>query len=98
VKKKLIHDRAASVFEDFCRVRFPGARRFWEGGLELDLVAPGPTDSGRLLVAEIKFRPLSGAVRKSLLRNLEAKWERCALSARHVRARFEVFDTSILGG
>ena len=95
-KKKLIHDHAASVFEDFCRSRYPGARRFWEGKVELDLVAPDSEDRNRLLVAEIKFRRLSAEVRKKTLRNLEAKWAKCALRARHSEVRFEVLDAGIL--
>ena len=95
-KKKLIHDHAASVFEDFCRSRYPGARRFWEGNVELDLVAPDPEDRNRLLVAEIKFRRLSVEVRKKTLRNLEAKWAKCTLRARHSEVRFEVLDAGIL--
>ena len=90
-------DHAASVFEDFCRARYPGARRFWEGDVELDLVAPDPDDSRRLVVAEIKFRRLSVAARKNELRKLETKWAKCTLRARHAKVRFEVLDTGILG-
>ena len=43
-KRKLIHDHAATVFEDFCRARFSGAQRYWERGVELDFVAPDPED------------------------------------------------------
>ncbi len=95
-KKKLLHDHAASVFEDFCRARYPGARRFWEGDVELDLVAPDPDDSRRLVVAEIKFRHLSVAARKNEVRNLETKWAKCTLRARHAKVRFEVLDAGIL--
>lgn len=95
-KKKLIHDHAASVFEDFCRTRYPGARRFWEGDVELDLVAPDPEDPTRLLVAEIKFRRLSAEARKKTLRNLEAQWAKCTLRTRHANIRFEVLDAGIL--
>ena len=57
-KRKLIHDHAATVFEDHCRERFPGAQRYWESGVELDLVAPDPDNDKGLLVAEVKWRPL----------------------------------------
>lgn len=97
LKKKLIHDHAASVFEDFCRARYPGARRFWEASAELDLVAPDPDDRNRLVVAEIKFRCLSVADRDRTLRKLEAKWARCALHSRHAQVRFDVLDAGILG-
>ena len=97
-KRKLIHDHAATVFEDFCRARFPGSQRYWERDIELDLVAPDPTDAKRLFVAEVKWRRLSAGERKNILRQLESKWSRCTLRARYPRVRFEVLDASILTG
>jgi uncharacterized protein len=97
-KRKLIHDHAATVFEDHCRVRFPGAQRYWERNVELDLVAPDPEDHGRLLVAEVKWGRLSAAERKRVLRQLEGKWSRCSLGIGHSHVRFEVLDASILAG
>jgi AAA+ ATPase superfamily predicted ATPase len=96
-KRKLIHDHAATVFEDFCRVLFPGAQRYWESDVELDLVAPDPDDPKRLIVAEVKWRRLSVAGRKNVLRQLESKWARCSLRARHPNVRFDVLDASVLG-
>lgn len=93
-KQKLIHDHAASVFEDACRARFPAATRYWEKNLELDLVAPDPEDTKRLLVAEVKWRKLSAAERRQVLAQLEGKWQRCALSQKHPKVRFEVFDAA----
>jgi hypothetical protein len=95
-KRKLIHDHAATVFEDACRARFPGAQRYWERDIELDLVAPDPNDSRRLLIAEVKWRRLSAAQRKTALRHLEDKWASCSLSTRHPHVRFEVLDAGIL--
>jgi len=96
-KLKLLHDHAATVFEDVCRARFPGAQRYWESGLELDLVAPDPDDAKRLLVAEVKWRRLTNAERKHVLRQLERKWEHCSLRARHRHVRFDVLDATVLG-
>lgn len=96
-KRKLIHDHAAAVFEDFCRARFPGAQRYWESDVELDLVAPDPDDPQRLLVAEVKWRRLAVAERGNVLRQLESKWARCSLRARHPKVRLEVLDASVLG-
>ena len=95
-KRKLIHDHAATVFEDFCRARLAGARSYWEGDIELDLVAPDPDDPRGLLVAEIKWRRLSVAERSNTLRQLEAKWARSSLRARHPDVRFEVLDAGTL--
>ena len=98
LKRKLIHDHGATVFEDYCRSRFPGAQRYWERNVELDLVAPDPEDRKRLLVAEVKWRRLSPTERKNVLRQLEVKWARCSLRAHPLRVRFEVFDAGVLGG
>ncbi|MGH9845514.1 MAG: ATP-binding protein [Blastocatellia bacterium] len=99
-KRKFIHDHAATVFEDFCRARYPGAQRYWQNDIELDLVAPDPAealkDADRLLVAEVKWRRLSVAERKNVFRQLESKWSRCALRARYPNVRFEVFDATSL--
>ena len=95
-KRKLIHDHASTVFEDFCRARFPGAQRHWEADVELDLVAPDPSDRKSLLVAEVKWRRVSRSERKRILRQLEEKWSRCSLRGSHPRVRFELFDTTSL--
>jgi AAA+ ATPase superfamily predicted ATPase len=97
-KRKLVHDHAATVFEDVCRARFPGAQRYWESNLELDLVAPDPDERRRLLVAEVKWRRLAVAERKNVLRQLEGKWSRCSLRARHPSARLDVLDARVLAG
>ncbi len=95
-KRKLIHDHAATVFEDFCRARFPGSQRYWEQNIELDLVASDPEDNRQLLVAEVKWRRLSAAERKQVLRQLEHKWAHCSLRSRHPQVRFAVLDASLL--
>jgi uncharacterized protein len=96
-KRKLVHDHASTVFEDLCRARFPGAQRYWEGDLEFDLVAPDPDNRRRLLVAEVKWRRLTVAERKNVLRQLESKWSRCSLRAHHPNVRLDVLDASVLG-
>jgi hypothetical protein len=85
-KRKLIRDHAATVFEDFCRSRHPGAQRYWEGDLEFDLVAPDTADPKRLIVAEVKWRRLATTERRQVLRELEDKWSRCALRRRHTKS------------
>jgi len=97
-KRDLIHDHAATVFEDFCRARFPAAQRYWEKDIEFDLVAPDPDVAKRLLVAEVKWRRLTAAERKDALRQLEDKWSRCSLRGRHPDVRFEVLDAGVLAG
>jgi hypothetical protein len=95
-KRRLIREHAASVFEDFCRARFTGAQRYWDRNVELDLVVPDPQDRKRLLVAELKWRHLSAAERKNVLRQLEGKWSHCLLRAKHPRVWLDVLDASVL--
>lgn len=95
-RRKLIHDHASTVFEDHCRARFPGAQRFWQGDLELDLIAPDPEDPRGVVVGEVKWRKLSAAERKRVMGELEAKWERSPLRALHPRARLIVLDATTL--
>jgi len=95
-RRALVREHASTVFEDFCRARFPGAGRYWEGRVELDLAAPDPDDPNGLLVAEVKCRRLSAAERDTVRRDLESRWKRCSLGARHRRVRFDVLDASIL--
>jgi predicted Fe-S protein YdhL (DUF1289 family) len=64
----------------------------------LDLVAPDPDDRQRLLVAEVKWRRLTAAERRTVLRQLESKWSRCSLRARHRKVRFDVLDAGVLAG
>jgi AAA+ ATPase superfamily predicted ATPase len=95
-KRELIHGHAATVFEDACRARFPGAQRYWERNVELDLVAPDPDDGKRLLVAEVKWRRLTVRERKVEFQKLADKWSNCSLHLRYPRVRFEVLDAAIL--
>jgi hypothetical protein len=95
-KRKFIHDHAASVFEDFCRQRHPDARRYWEGDVELDLVAPATGVSRGVRVAEIKWRRLSATERANVLRQLQGKWSRCQLAKQYSDVRFEVLDAGVL--
>ena len=76
--------------------RFPGAQRFWESNVVLDLVAPDPGNRRRLLVAEVKWRRLTAGERKNVLRQLESKWSRCSLRARHPNVRLDVLDSRVL--
>lgn len=96
VRRDLVHAHASTVFEEYCRARIPGAQRYWEADLELDLVAPDPEDEGGLLVGEVKWRRLTAAERKRTMAELQAKWSRSALRGRRPRARLQVFDATVL--
>ncbi len=95
-RRKLLHDHAATVFEDVCRARVPGAHRYWERDLEFDLVAPDRETAGGLLVAEVKWRRLTRDQRAQVQRRLEHTWAACSLRTRYPDVRFDVIDASRL--
>jgi hypothetical protein len=95
-KKALLHEHAASVFEDHCRALYPGSQRYWEADLELDLVAPDPERNGRLLVAEVKWRRVLQKERRALFAQLADTWARSSLSRRHKSVRFAVLDQTAI--
>ena len=95
-RSKLVHDHASTVFEDVCRARYPGSARYWEGDIELDIVAPDPEGGTGVIVAEVKWRKLTVVERRQLLAQLEHKWQRTQLSRREPKARFEVLDSSLI--
>lgn len=92
-KEKLIHDHAATVFEDYCRAQHPSAARYWEGDVEFDYVR----DAGnRVVVGEVKFKRLSAAERRQLENHLASGWQRCGLARRFREVAFEILDVSHL--
>jgi AAA+ ATPase superfamily predicted ATPase len=97
-KAKLLRDHASTVFEDFYRGLFPGARRYWESDLEFDSVREGPDSAGttRLMVSEIKWAVLTAAEREKIGARLAEAWTRSALRDRYKQVGFEVIDASEL--
>lgn len=98
-KLALLKTHAGSVFEDVCRGAHPEARRYWEKGLEIDMVRPSEegVDQG-VIVSEIKWKRLSASERRLARAGLKRRWEAGQLSRKHVRANFEVLDWSNLPG
>jgi AAA+ ATPase superfamily predicted ATPase len=95
-KRRLVHEHAATVFEDACRSTVPGSTRYWERDVEIDLVGPDPHEADGLVVAEIKWRHVTQAQRRQLLASLEARWGRTQIASRHRRVRFEVLGAELL--
>ena len=93
-KTRLLHEHAATVFEDFCRSRYPEAARYWEGDLEFDFVRQ--EKPGALVVTEVKWRRLSGTERVQVERHLKENWQKSVLAREHPAAEFEVLDATAL--
>ena len=94
-KIKLLHDHAATVFEDYCRSRHPDAARYWEAGAEFDFIRK---DGDVVVVSEVKFKKLTTTEKTGLKKQLAEKWKSSAAAQKYPRATFEILDTSELGG
>jgi AAA+ ATPase superfamily predicted ATPase len=92
-KIKLLHDHAATVFEDYCRSHHPDAARYWEAGAEFDFIRK---EGDGVVVSEVKFKKLSATEKTGLKNQLAEKWKSSAASHKHPRATFEILDTSEL--
>ncbi len=77
---------------NWCRSRYPGAARYWDKSVEIDLIAPDPEDPSCLLVGEVKWKRLTNTELKGVRRDLEQKWHLCRLFERHPAPRFAVLD------
>lgn len=92
-KTKLLHDHAATVFEDYCRTRHPDASRYWEAGAEFDFLRQ---EGRQMIVSEVKFKALTPQEREGLKNQVAAKWQASHLGRKHPAATIEILDTSTL--
>jgi len=93
-KAELLSSHCGAVFEDWVRGVHPGARRYWDGGVELDMIREERHRGigSRLVVSEIKWRATQ-AESPRLLAQLAARFERSRLSNQYRDVQFEVIDT-----
>ncbi|MBI4227639.1 MAG: AAA family ATPase [Candidatus Omnitrophica bacterium] len=77
-RQTLLYRHAARVWEQFCRRQHPGAGRYWEGDVELDLVAP--LGGRRFLVAECKWGAVSPSQARRLIEDLKVRFHRTRLA------------------
>jgi hypothetical protein len=92
-KTKLLHDHAATVFEDYCRLQHPEAARYWEAKAEFDFVR---REGEQIVVSEVKFKAFTEQEREGLKNQVAAKWQDSHLGRKHPSATVEILDTSAL--
>lgn len=95
-KERLLSSHTASQWEIICRQAFPGAARYWEDKIEIDLVAPRPKNQG-LLVAECKWSELSVAEEAGFLKDLKLRWNETQLSRTSGNVDFRIFSKKDVG-
>ena len=92
-KTKHLHDHAATVFEDYCRLRHPEAARYWEAKAEFDFLR---REGEKIVVSEVKFKALTAQDRERLKKQVADKWQGSHLGRKHPDAEIEILDTSAL--
>lgn len=95
-KRVAIHQHTARQWEIFCRSRFPGAGRYWEGSVEIDLVARSSSERSTL-VGECKWRVLSLVERESLTRDLERRFSSTRLRSKMSPVEYRIWGMSDIG-
>ena len=88
-RQAVLQHHVARQWELFCRRRYPGASRYWEGPIELDLVWYDRT-TRRHLVAECKWASLSAHEAKRQLALLRSQFARTTLSHTLPRVEFRL--------
>lgn len=94
-KRETIHQHASKQWEIFCRHSHFGSSRYWEGDIELDLVAPLGKKEGHL-IAECKWKPLTKAEEDGLIKDLRARFYKTSLSRKLPKVSFKIFSQNSL--
>lgn len=94
-KKEIISIHVSRQWENFCRGLYPGSSRYWEGDIELDLVAY-MKDEKRYLIAECKWRDMSKDEEKGLLEDLRSRFSKTRLANKLSNPEFHIFSKNSL--
>lgn len=89
-KNEFFNQHAARQWELYCRSQYPGSGRYWEGSIEIDVVAP--LHDQEYLVAECKWQDLSKAEEAGLLERLKERFYRTSLAGRLKKTVFRIFS------
>lgn len=98
-KRVLLERHASGQWEYFCRNLYPGASRYWEGKVEIDLVVP-VKGKNRYLVAECKWKRLGFKDEQKILNDLKARFAETRLArklTKFTQITFKVFSKKELG-
>lgn len=94
-KGHLLDQHASRQWENFCRNLYPGSARYWEGSIEIDLVAYEPKKKQHL-IAECKWQTVAEREEKSLLEDLKIKFAQTQLSHQLKKVEFRVLSKKYL--
>lgn len=90
-KERTLDLHVSKQWEVFCRAAFAGSGRYWEGDMEIDLIAPQKKNKS-FLVAECKWSDLSHEEIKELEGDLRRRFSKTALARKLKNVEFRIFS------
>lgn len=94
-KETILNQHASRQWENFCRDLYPGASRYWEGPIEIDLVVY-QAEKKQHLVAECKWGKVSNGEEKRLLADLKSRFSQTRLGRKLKGVEFRIFSKNHL--
>lgn len=90
-KEERIDQHVSRFWEVYCRLSYPSSGRYWEGEVEIDVVAPLDGDR-KTLIGECKWRKVPQEEEKALLKDLEDRFSKTKLASKIRQAVFKIFS------
>jgi len=89
-KQAILNQHAGQQWEIHCRKQFEDSGRYWEKGIEIDLIAYDPRTK-KTIVGECKWKKISTREKKQLLIQLKQNFEKANLKRKPKEVQFEIF-------
>ena len=89
-KRQALDRHLSQQWEEFCRQVHPGAARYWQGDVEIDLICY-QKGRKRYRVAECKWGRYTERQEQALLQDLRARFQRTPLGQRLKKVEFRIF-------
>lgn len=80
-KMKLLAGHVSTVFEDYCRERRNGAKRYWEKNCEFDWVIE--LNKNQLQIGEVKYSRISSATRNRISEKIKKTFDQSRLAGQY---------------
>lgn len=90
-KQKILNRHVSRQWENFCRKAHPGAGRYWEAGVEIDLVFYDKASKSHV-IGECKWKIVNRNHRQLLLDSLRDRFGNSRLSRVLKKVQFRVFS------
>lgn len=88
-KERVLTLHVSRQWEIFCRAAYPGSARYWEGDVEIDLIAH---QAKKTLIAECKWSDLTLNEERALTEELRLRFSRTKLAGKFPNPEFKILS------